>query len=108
MTNSLIHGDPGLQPERTILAWNRTTVSLAVCSAILLRWTGFYGSAVLVPVVGLLFLAMFILFTQRIRYQRQVTGLVSDATPPNLTGVATLSSTLVIFGAIGIFFVISH
>ena len=30
--------DAGLQPERTIFAWNRTMVSFLVVSAVFLRW----------------------------------------------------------------------
>lgn len=108
MRHELLHHDPGLQPERTILAWNRTTVSLAVCTAVILRWTSFYGAAILIPVAFLIALAMFILVTQRIRYTRQSLGLASEHVPPNLLGVATLTLTLLAFGATGIFFVVAH
>ncbi|NLZ56944.1 MAG: DUF202 domain-containing protein [Corynebacterium sp.] len=103
-----LHNDPGLQPERTILAWNRTTVSLAVCTAVILRWANFYGAAILIPVALLVALTMFILVTQRIRYQRQALGLASEMLPPNLIGVVTMTLTLLLFGAAGIFFVVAH
>lgn len=108
MKHQPLHDDPGLQPERTILAWNRTTVSLAVCTAVILRWTSYYGAAILIPVVFLVALAMFILVTQRLRYQRQARGLASELVPPNLIGVATLTSTLLAFGTTGLFFVLAH
>ncbi|BAU94459.1 hypothetical protein N24_0197 [Corynebacterium suranareeae] len=99
------HDDPGLQPERTVLAWNRTTVSMAVCSAILLRWTNFYGVFTLLPVVLLSAMAIVILFTQRVRYERQAVGLVDNKLPPNIIGVVSLTATLLIFGVVGIVFV---
>ncbi|MBD8029852.1 DUF202 domain-containing protein [Corynebacterium gallinarum] len=103
-----LHKDPGLQPERTTLSWTRTTISLAVCTAVLLRWTNFYGAAILIPVVILVALAMFILVTQRIRYTRQSLGIVSERVPPNLVGVGALTLTMLAFGATGIFFVTAH
>lgn len=108
MRHQPLHNDPGLQPERTILAWNRTTVSLAVCTAVILRWTSFYGATILIPVAFLVALAMFILVTQRIRYRRQAVGLASEMVPPNLIGVVTLTLALLLFGATGIFFVLAH
>ncbi|ALC04620.1 putative membrane protein [Corynebacterium deserti GIMN1.010] len=104
---SRLHEDPGLQPERTILAWNRTTVSLAVCSAILLRWTPHYGAATLIPVLGLIGLAVFILVTQRMRYERQALGIATNKVPANIIGVVSLSLTMLAFGVAGIFFVLT-
>lgn len=108
MASQPLHNDPGLQPERTILSWNRTTISLALCTAVILRWANFYGAAILIPVVFLMGLAMFILVTQRIRYTRQARGLANEQVPPNLIGVATLTLTVLAFGATGIFFVLAH
>lgn len=101
-----LHDDPGLQPERTILAWNRTTVSLAVCSAILLRWTYFYGAVALIPVLGLIGMAVFILVTQRLRYERQAVGLAANQMSPNFIGVVSLTLTMLAFGAAGLLFVL--
>lgn len=103
-----LHSDPGLQPERTTLSWTRTTISLAVCTAVLLRWTNFYGAAILIPVMILVGLAMVILITQRIRYARQSLGISREQMPPNLLGVGALTLTMLAFGAAGIFFVTAH
>ena len=42
-----LHSDPGLQPERTTLAWTRTVVAMLVVGAVMLRWAHLYGSAVM-------------------------------------------------------------
>lgn len=82
-------------------------MSLAVSSAILLRWSNFYGAAALIPVVGLMLMAMVILITQRVRYIRQSTGLVRNRVPPNFIGVFTLTATMLAFGVAGMIFVLT-
>lgn len=38
-----LHGDAGLQPERTNLAWGRTALAFIVAGAMFLRWMPNYG-----------------------------------------------------------------
>lgn len=40
-------GDPGLQPERTALAWHRTSVAFVAAACLFLRWVHSLGPAVL-------------------------------------------------------------
>lgn len=49
--------DPGLQPERTALAWRRTALAIAVNGGLLVRSALQSGSAVLGLVAGLVLLA---------------------------------------------------
>jgi Cu2+-exporting ATPase len=42
-----LDGDPGLQPERTALAWGRTVLTLIAASAVCLRWLPDQGPFVL-------------------------------------------------------------
>ncbi|MCQ9386653.1 DUF202 domain-containing protein [Brevibacterium sp. 50QC2O2] len=88
------HQDLGLQPERTALAWTRTTVSFLVAAAILLKWTGNFGWPILVLVAGLAITGLLVLARQRIRYTRGARGIVGGRVRPNLRAVITLTCCL--------------
>lgn len=98
----LIHDDPGLQPERTTLAWTRTTVSYAVCSAVLLRWLPHFG-LVIVGLIGLMVvMALGIYASQRARHRASVEGLTAGRVRAPVAAVATMTLGLVGFGLAGI------
>ncbi len=42
--------DPGLQPERTELAWQRTMISFVAAALLLTRWAGHFGGLVVAMV----------------------------------------------------------
>ncbi|KRA22156.1 hypothetical protein ASD65_16725 [Microbacterium sp. Root61] len=100
--------DEGLQVERTLLAWRRTCLALAVGNAIAIRYlTEALGLvAALVGVIGLVLSAVaWILCT--VRYRRVHRGLVREAVlvsdgrlPAMLAGsvlAATLAGVVIIF-----------
>lgn len=68
--------DPGLQPERTALAWRRTGLAMAVGSLLALRVVPIYlGASSLIPVVAGLVASVAILVTSQVRYRRQTVRL---------------------------------
>lgn len=100
------HEDPGLQPERTGLAWTRTAVAYSLCSAVLLRWAWVFGTPVFFMVALLLAIAATVYLTQRNRYRRQVEGINRGWTRANVTGVMIMSVSMVIFGVAALVLVV--
>ncbi|MGP6173189.1 DUF202 domain-containing protein [Corynebacterium sp. A21] len=94
----LQHQDPGLQPERTDMAWTRTALAYALCAAVLLRWAWVLGPMVLLLVLGLLAVSLTVALTQDRRYRRLVHSIVAEQAPANLGGVLLMSGALVLFG----------
>ena len=96
--------DPGLQPERTLLAWRRTCLALAVVSAVLVRFAGetLGASAALLGVAGVATAAAAYIRAAR-RYRRTHEGLIRDSELP-IDGLAlallTLTLLLICAGAL--------
>ncbi|MEU6481815.1 DUF202 domain-containing protein [Streptomyces sp. NPDC047017] len=84
--------DPGLQPERTRLAWRRTTLSATVAAVLAVR-TALYGGATAAGIAGgalccALWLGFLLVAQARIR------GLGRSAAPPALSPRAAAAAVL--------------
>lgn len=63
--------DPGLQPERTALAWKRTALSMAICSGLFFKLSLDSGSFAMGFVAGIIMVsALIIFFASAVRGQQ--------------------------------------
>jgi uncharacterized membrane protein YidH (DUF202 family) len=100
------HNDAGLQPERTSLAWGRTTMAMVVAAAIFLRWMPNHGWFAGILVAVTLVTALAINLTQKIRYHRAVRGIASETVHADVVGVLFTSVSVFVLGALGIYTVL--
>ena len=96
------HGDPGLQPERTTLAWGRTMMALVTVSAIFLRWLSHYGLPILVLFGVSAGGAAAIYLTQRRRYLASSHGIVHERADADAPAVLWTAVAGIALGALGI------
>lgn len=81
--------DPGLQPERTRLAWRRTTLSCAVTAVLAGRQVLHHGGGV-VPAVALCLAALAFLAFLRLAHRR-IQQLGGTPQPPAMAVGATVA-----------------
>lgn len=96
------HADPGLQPERTVLSWTRTVVSLMIVSAILLRWSSYFPSVIYGVIAVMSGLAITIYVTQQRRYTRAGLGIAEERIEPSIGSVFLLTTAMFLFGMAGL------
>ncbi|MER7874352.1 DUF202 domain-containing protein [Streptomyces solisilvae] len=93
--------DPGLQPERTRLAWRRTTLACAVAASLAGRqalYTGIEpGSLVVLALVVLVWLAFLALAHRRIRAMRA--SRPPALSPRAAAAAVTFTLALAVLGA---------
>lgn len=102
------HSEPGLQPERTDLAWRRTalTLTLLTVSALFLRWTPLDGWVAVMLVVGAGAAAGITILSQRKRYLFAVRRVVTADSSTPLLAMFSMSFGVSALAAIGIFTVL--
>jgi hypothetical protein len=79
--NAPTHNDPGVQPERTDLAWGRTTLSMVAAAAIFLRWLPHHGWFASTLVAAAVVTALAINLTRKRRFNRAVHGIQGEGWP---------------------------
>lgn len=94
--------DPGLQPERTSMAWGRTSMAYLVAAAMTLRWVPHYGATVVIVTGGLVLVALGIYAGQRRRYRRAALGVVNDRLHNSVGAVIALAFCTVALGAMSV------
>ncbi|MFV0407966.1 MAG: DUF202 domain-containing protein [Propioniciclava sp.] len=78
--------DPGLQPERTALAWTRTTLSLLVVGVLMARMLTVYQTPVGPALILIGLIIVLVVRDQAGRHQRAVHAVAGRGSP-----VATVS-----------------
>lgn len=98
--------DPGLQPERTVFAWNRTMVSFLVVSAVFLRWLPHYGLAVILLIAISSSMAFGILLSQLARYRKMAQGVKAERVSADVLAVLLTTAVLLALGACAVILVL--
>lgn len=96
------HHDPGLQPERTSLAWGRTLLALVVAAALLLRWLPPHGLAAVLPLAAAAVLALGIWLRQGLRYRRGARSVALESSAPDPLEILAISAAVVVLGALSL------
>lgn len=107
--------DPGLQPERTLLAWRRTCLALGLASVVAVRFTAteFGAAGVGLGLVGVL-LAAGAYLAAALRYRRAHRELTSadalraDGLTADGRALGLLAATSVVLGIACALYVVSH
>lgn len=98
MSHPLAPPDPGLQPERTVLAWGRTLMALVVVGALFVRWLPSAGIWALVPLLVAL-LGGGAIFAARSRMQRRaIRSIVEERADASVASVLALTGLVVVIG----------
>ena len=101
-----LHQDPGLQPERTVMSWGRTTLSLCVAALVFVRWLPHYGIGIVAMILLALLAAGGIYATQRYRYAVASHGITADRLRADVVAVFSMSAAVLCLGVVGILVVL--
>lgn len=95
--------DPGLQPERTLLAWRRTILALALGVALAVRYVDLGGPAIALAVgVPALVVLAVAYATTTVRYRRVARDLaIGEGEMPGVGGAVTMVAMIALVLGLG-------
>lgn len=100
------HGDAGLQPERTAMAWERTTLTMVVAATVFLRWMPHHGLFVCTIVAASAVTALAINFGRKRRFRRAVQGINQEVLTPDVASTTAVAGSVFVLAGLGIFTVL--
>ena len=100
------HGDAGLQPERTDLAWGRTTLSIVVAAFVFLRWMPHHGWFVGILVAASILTTLAINLARRRRMHRAIQAINDERMLPDIASTAAVAASVVLLALLGILTVV--
>ncbi|WP_153503957.1 DUF202 domain-containing protein [Cumulibacter manganitolerans] len=98
----VVHRDRGLQPERTILAWNRTLLALVACGLLFLRWLPTHRVWALLPFVLAAAGALAIMIGRRRAADRTALAIHLERPDPPVGAVLSVTALVLVIGAIAL------
>lgn len=84
--------DPGLQPERTSLAWARTVLGYLVVATVTLKTAHLSGTGAIVSALAYQGVAVILALLRTPRYTRDLQQMSTGRTRPPVLEVLTLSA----------------
>lgn len=99
------HGDLGVQPERTVLSWDRTLLLLVTAAAFSLRWLNYHGAFVMVLFTAALLTAGAIAVGQRRRYRLASEGIARERITASVSSALALTAACAVLALLGLLIV---